>query len=309
MWRSVVLGVSSNAVVRQLVTRSGFGRRTALRFVAGETIDRAIAAARDLSLRGASAELDYLGEHVVDERQTSQVVSTYLDMLDRIASAGIPAQVSLKPSQMGQELGDDLSYENLRSVVEKAASHRNFVWIDMEGSAYTELTIQLYRRLRARHDNVGIALQAYLYRTRADVESLLAIGGTVRLCKGAYSEPPDVAFPHKREVDLNFKLLAEVLLSSRQYHAIATHDEKMIRHAVEFARAEGVDSRNFEFQMLYGIRRDLQAQLLRDGYNLRVYVPYGEQWYPYLMRRLAERPANLLFLVRNVVAEARSGAP
>jgi len=303
MWRAVVLAVSGNPAFRRLVTRSSIGRRMALRFVAGETLDSAIAAARELNLRGAAVELDYLGEHVREREQAAQVVETYVNILDEIASSRVESHISLKPSQMGLELEDDLTYTNLKRVVQKAASYGNFVWIDMESSDYTERTIKLYEKLRARFDNVGLALQAYLHRARADVESIVSINGTARLCKGAYSEPPEVALRHKSDVDSNFALLSEILLSSRQYHAIATHDEKMIAHAVEFARANGLDKRSFEFQMLYGIRRDLQSLLAREGYRLRVYVPYGEQWYPYLMRRLAERPANLAFLLRSLATE------
>ncbi len=308
MWRSALLAVSTNDATRQLVTGHSLGRRVASRFVAGETLDEAMSAARDLSRSGALVELDYLGEHTADEGQAVLAVGTYLNMLDRIAEANIKAQVSVKPSQMGQEIGDEMCFNDLEQVAKRAKEYGNFVWIDMEGSDYTERTIQLYQRIRAAYDNVGIALQAYLYRCEADVEAVLSIGGTVRLVKGAYNEPPDVAFPHKSDVDLNFKHLTEMLLSSGRYHAIATHDEKMIAHTIEFAKAKGVDNQMFEFQMLYGIRRDLQTRLLRDGYRVRIYVPYGKQWYPYLMRRMAERPANLLFFITNVIHEARAGS-
>lgn len=306
MWRSAVLALSTNRAMRQIATRNGLGKRMASRFVAGETIDEAIAVAEDLNQRGATVELDYLGEHVTDEGQAVLAVKTYLDTLDRIANTRVDAHVSLKLSQMGQELGDELCYDNSRKLLERAAEYANFVWLDMEGSDSTERTIQLYKKLRAEYENVGIALQAYLYRSKADVEEILSIGGTVRLCKGAYSEPPEIAFPHKVEVDRNYKVLAEALISSGRYHAIATHDDKMIQHATRFAKARGADSQAFEFQMLYGIRRDLQARLLRDGRRLRIYVPFGEQWFPYFMRRLAERPANTLFLASSIVAEAGS---
>ena len=303
MLRSGLLALSTNEGIRHLATRSSLGKRLASRFVAGETIDEAIAATQELNVRGASVELDYLGEHVADLAQTGVAVSNYLDMLARIAGANIEAQVSVKPSQMGQELDDDLCYINFCRVLERAGEHENFVWMDMESSDFTERTLQLYTKLRARFNNIGLALQAYLYRCRADVEAISSIVGTVRLVKGAYNEPHHVAFPRKRDVDDNFALLTEALLSSKQFHAIATHDEKMINHAIEFAKANGLSPQGFEFQMLYGIRRDLQIRLLQGGYRLRVYVPYGEQWYPYLMRRMAERPANLLFMVKNVATE------
>ncbi|MBI2953826.1 MAG: proline dehydrogenase family protein [Chloroflexi bacterium] len=306
MWRTIFLALAPNETLRRLLIRSGFGKQFASRFVAGETIGEAMSAAAELTRRGAAAELDYLGEHVTNEAQAAQAASTYLDMLDRIVGAGVETQVSFKPSQMGLELGDDLCYDNCERVVERAAQHNNFVWMDMEGSDSTERTIQIYKKLRASYDNVGIAIQAYLYRSKADVEALIAIGGTVRLCKGAYNEGADVAFPHKRDVDNNFKRLTEVLLSSGHYHAIASHDEKMLNHAIEIASARGLSNEAFEFQMLYGIRRDLQAKLVRDGHRVRVYIPYGEQWYPYLMRRLAERPANLLFLLKAVITEMRA---
>jgi proline dehydrogenase len=204
---------------------------------------------------------------------------------------------------MGLAIDGDLCYQNIRKIVERAALHGNFVWVDIEDSPTIDRTIQIFKRLRAQYPNVGIALQSYLYRTRRDTEEILSLGGTIRLVKGAYQEPPEVAFPNKRDVDLSFRLLSELLLSSGQFQAIATHDEKMIQHAIEYARAHGIPKESFEFQMLYGVRRDLQERLVREGYRLRLYVPYGEQWYPYFMRRLAERPANLVFLLGNVARE------
>ncbi|MCL5960685.1 MAG: proline dehydrogenase family protein [Chloroflexi bacterium] len=307
MLRSTFLALSTNEPVRQLMTHNDLGWRVASRFVAGETIREAIAAAEELNRRGATVELDNLGEHVADRGKASQALDNYLDMLDQIAISGIEAHVSIKPSQMGQEVDDELCFNNILSVLERAGKYGNFVWIDMEGSDSTERTIRLYTRLRSSHEHVGLALQAYLYRCKSDLETIVSMGGTVRLVKGAYDEPAHIAFPHKSDVDRNFKLLTEMLLSCGRWHAIATHDEKMIEHATEFARANGISNQNFEFQMLYGIRRDLQARLLRDGYRVRIYVPYGEQWYPYFMRRLAERPANVLFLIKNLITEIRTG--
>ncbi len=301
MWRSVVLTLSNNMATRQLVTKNPFGRRAAQRFVAGETIADAVAAARELNRRDASVELDYLGEHVSDATQAKQAMRTYLAMLDKIAVSGIDSHVSVKASQMGQDVNEDLCFDNISKVIERAAATESFVWMDMEGSNYTERTIELYKRLRAQHENVGLALQAYLHRTKADAEDIISIGGTVRLCKGAYSEPHDVAFAHKSDVDGNYAALTELLLGSGHFHAIATHDEMMIRHAVEFARSHALDRQAFEFQMLYGVRRDLERRFAAEGRRLRLYVPFGSAWYPYFMRRLAERPANLFFLLKNLL--------
>lgn len=307
MWRSAFLYLSTNGSVRHIATNSSLAWRFASRFVAGETLDSAIEATREINRRGASVELDYLGESVLDRRQAKEAANAYLRMLDAIAASGVDSHVSLKPSQMGQGLSDDLCYQNIERVVERAESYGNFVWVDMESSAYTERTVRMYKGLRARHENIGVALQSYLHRCKADVREIVALGGTVRLCKGAYQEPPQVAFRDKRDVDRSYAILSEVLLGSGRFHALGTHDEKMIDHALRFAQAHGIDRRAFEFQMLYGVRRDLQERLVRDGYGLRVYVPFGDQWYPYFMRRLAERPANLLFLMGNLAREAASG--
>ncbi|MBI4322197.1 MAG: proline dehydrogenase family protein [Chloroflexi bacterium] len=304
MWRSFLLKLSDNESLRRLISGSGVARQIALRFVAGETIGEAMGVAEELNRGGAAVELDYLGEHVVDEPRAEMAVNVYLNLVDRIAAANVESHVSLKASQMGLELGDELVYRNCRRVAERAALYGNFVWIDMEDSSSTERTIQLYKKLRTIFDNVGIAIQAYLRRSRQDVEEILAVGGTVRLCKGAYNESRQVAFSQKSEVDNSFRSLVVTLLSSGCYHAIATHDQTMIRHAVETARITG--NHAFEFQMLYGVRRDVQRRLIRDGHLVRVYVPFGEQWYPYLMRRLAERPGNLLFVVKSVLSEFRA---
>lgn len=306
MWRPFFLQLSANPWMRRTVTGTGVGRKLALRFVAGESLDDAIAATKEVNRRGASAEIDYLGENVTERQQAEAAGEAYLQLLDGIAASGIDAQVSLKPTQMGMDLGPKLCRENVEKIVARATAHGNFVWIDMEGSAYTDRTLQLYRDILSRHPNVGLAIQAYLYRTREDLQDLMARGGTVRLCKGAYGEPSTIAFPRKSDVDLNFRALTETLLSSGRFQAIATHDEKMIQHAVEYARARGLDRQQYEFQLLHGVRRDLQEQLLREGYRVRVYIPFGDEWYPYFVRRLAERPANLLFLLSNIAREASS---
>ncbi len=277
-----------------------------MRFVAGERLEDAIAVSLELNRQGAGAEIDYLGENVQNWRQAEAAVGVYLRLLDRIAAEGVDAQVSLKLTQMGLDLDQERCLTGVRAIVEKAAGQDNFVWLDMESSNYTDVTLEAYRKLRAEHPNVGVAIQAYLYRSETDVRDLLSMEGTVRLCKGAYMEPPEVAFPDKKDVDRSFVHLAEMLLLSRRLQAIATHDENMMRRVIRFARASGIPPQDYEFQMLYGVRRDLQRRLLREGYRLRVYVPYGSEWFPYLMRRLAERPANLLFILSSIAKEAGS---
>ena len=304
MWRSVFLSLSTNSGVKHVATQSRLAKGISSRFVAGDTLDEAVAATKELNRRGIKVEMDYLGESVTDRRQAETAAAAYLEMLDGIAASGADSQVSLKPTQMGLAIGEELCYANINRIVERGDRYGNFVWVDIEDFPTVDATLGIYRELRSQHSNVGIALQSYLYRTRKDLQEILALGGTVRLVKGAYQEPPEVAFPDKRDVDRAFRLLTEQLLCSNRFHAIGTHDEKMIQHAIEFAAAHGIPKESFEFQMLYGVRRDLQEQLTRDGYLLRLYVPYGEQWYPYFMRRLAERPANLLFLIGNVAREA-----
>ncbi|MHB1160195.1 MAG: proline dehydrogenase family protein [Chloroflexota bacterium] len=303
MWRSVFLSLSTNGGVQHLATRSKIARAISSRFVAGNTLAEAVAATRVLNRRGVTVEMDYLGESVTDRMQAEVAADAYLEMLDGIAASGADSQLSLKPTQMGLAIDAELCYANIERIVERAAQQGNFVWMDIEDSPTIDRTLQIFERLRLRRPNVGIALQSYLYRTRKDVEDVLSVQGTVRLVKGAYSEPPEVAFSDKRDVDRSFRLRTERLLSSGIFHAIATHDEKMVQHAIDYAGSHGIPKEGFEFQMLYGVRRDLQEQLTRDGYRLRLYVPYGEQWYPYFMRRLAERPANLVFLLGNVARE------
>ncbi len=304
MWRSAFLYLSSNRAARRIVAGSNLiWNAVGSRFVAGERLEDAIKAALELGRRGADVELDYLGENVQDLPQARAAGEVYLDLLERLKAAGLTSHISLKLTQMGLDVDADLCRSNLEAVVGRAEALGSFVWIDMEGSDYTDRTIETYLQLRAGHPGLGIALQAYLYRAKADLHRILSAGGTVRLTKGAYNEPASIAYPSKRDVDLSFQRLSELLLSSGTFQAIATHDEKMIRHAIEYARSNGVDRRAYEFQMLYGVRRDLQESLLREGYRVRVYVPYGSQWYPYFMRRLAERPANVFFLLGSVLRE------
>lgn len=307
MWRSAFLYLSTNGGARPMASGSSLAWRIASRFVAGECLEEALKASLELNRRGAAVELDYLGENVEDRRQAEESRNAYLRLLEGIASTGVDGHVSLKLTQMGLDLDEALCGDSVDEVVSRVDALGSFAWFDMEGSGYTDRTIETYLRVRAAHPNVGIALQAYLYRTKADVHNVLSAGGTIRLVKGAYNEPSTVAYPAKRDVDRNYERLAEVLLSSGSLQAIATHDEKMIQRVIEYASVNRVDHRGFEFQMLYGVRRDLQERLLAEGYRLRVYVPYGGQWYPYFMRRLAERPANLFFLLGNLVREAGRG--
>lgn len=300
--RSVFIALSTHSRLRRFVESSSLGRRMSARFVAGFRIEDALSAAAALGRQGLFVTLDSLGENVSSPAQARQAAQIYHWLLDAIAGANFDANVSLKLTQMGIDLGENVAFEIVSGLVKQAAAANSFVRVDMEGSAYTQATIDLVRRLHAMPANrghVGIVIQAYLRRSARDVETLLSDGIRIRLCKGAYKEPPAVAFPTKREVDENFVALTKVLLKSGIYHGIATHDEAMIRATREFVAAEGIDRTSFEFQMLYGIRRDLQRQLVQEGYHVRVYVPFGDQWYPYFMRRLAERPANVLFLARN----------
>lgn len=276
-------------------------RRVARRFVAGETLDDAIEAAREVNRTKRSASLDLLGENVSDEAGARRAAAGYLAIFDRIAREKLDANVSLKLTQLGLDLGEPLCQELLETITAHAAELGNFVRIDMEGSAYTERTVGISRRVRAKYPNVGTVMQAYLHRAEQDVKDLLSLGCRLRLCKGAYKEPPEIAFPKKEDVDANYVKLMKLLLPSGIYHGIATHDPAMIQATKEFVAEKEIGREQFEFQMLYGIRTDLQEQLVREGYRLRVYIPFGTDWFPYFMRRLAERPANLFFFLRNLM--------
>ncbi|MGH7608300.1 MAG: proline dehydrogenase family protein [Gemmatimonadales bacterium] len=300
MLRAAFHWLSEQPRIFKFVRRNGLARRFASRFVAGETVESAVAALRDLNAAGLSASLDLLGESVRRADEARQARDTYLDVLDRIRAAGADANVSVKLTQMGLDIDEDLCLANMRAIIAKAREQDSFVRIDMEQSAYTGKTLQWFTQvLYPEFGNaVGVVLQSYLRRTAADVDRMIALGARVRLCKGAYQEPETVAFPDKRDVDANFIACMERLLEHGNYPGIATHDERIIARAKAFAPAR------FEFQMLYGVRRDLQRGLRRAGYNLRVYVPFGTHWYPYLMRRLAERPANVAFILSNVLKES-----
>jgi proline dehydrogenase len=300
--RSALIYLSRQEGLKDFATRFSLFKKLTTRFIAGENIDEAVAAIKDLNARGCTATFDHLNESVSSTRETEAEVREYLDVLARIDESGIDSNVSIKLTQFGLEIDPELAYRNARRVVEDAVRRGNFVRVDMEGSNATQATIDVFKRMRAECglNDVGIALQSYLYRTMDDARALLKIPARIRICKGAYNEPPEVAYPDKKDVDDNYVRVMQLLLSSGVYHGIATHDPKMIDATVSFAQREGIGKDAFEFQMLYGIRRDLQEQLARDGYRMRVYVPYGKHWYPYFMRRLAERPANIWFVMKNM---------
>lgn len=278
------------------------GARFSSRFVAGMTLEDALRAAEAVNGQGMSVTLDSLGERVTSELEAHRAAEVYHRLLDAIAGRKLDANISVKLTQMGLEQSKPLAETIVLGLTQHAHTLGNFVRVDMEDSKLTQATLDVVRRVHARadlRDSIGTVIQAYLYRSEADIEQLLADGIRVRLCKGAYKEPPEVAFPHKAEVDRNFVRLTHKLLDSSIEHAIATHDESMIATTKHIAAERGIDRSRFEFQMLYGVRRDLQRKLVAQGYRVRVYVPFGQEWYPYFMRRLAERPANVMFLVRN----------
>jgi proline dehydrogenase len=300
MMRATLLKLSSSKGLARWVTSHNTTRRMAQRFVAGEELDQAIAAARVCNQNGLKVSLDLLGESVSNAEEARRARDMYYVVFDRIAQEKLDANVSLKLTQLGLDLGDALCQELVESIVERAASYGNFVRVDMEGSAYTERTIDLVKRVRAKTPAVGVVVQAYLKRTADDVPGLLAAKCRMRLCKGAYKEPPDIAFAAKSDVDANYVRLMREMLPSGIYHGIATHDPKMIDATKEFVAARAIAKSAFEFQMLYGIRTDLQQSLVREGFGMRVYIPYGKDWFPYFMRRLAERPANVMFFAKNL---------
>jgi proline dehydrogenase len=293
----VILTAADNPQVRRLVAKHGM-RLGGSRFVAGETMDDSIRALRALNERGLWANTTLLGEAIRDEGEARAVAEEYVVLVDRIAAEGLRANVALKLTHLGLDIEEELAYENLRRIVDRGS----FVRIDMEQSAYVDATLRIYRRLRDDGlDNVGTVLQAYLYRTEDDLRSLLPLAPNLRLVKGAYLEPAAVAYPQKADVDAAYVRLLETMLLGGGYTAIATHDEQIIEHAIRFADERRVPHDSFEFQMLYGVRPQLQLALAARGYKVLVATPYGPEWYPYLMRRLGERPANALFLVRNLV--------
>ena len=300
--RSAFIALSRNRPLRSFCENTRFGRTMSSRFVAGMEIADALRVAEALNHQGMHVTLDSLGESVSSEVEAHRAAEIYHELLDSIDARKIDANISVKLTQMGLELSPALAESIAESLTAHAHRLRNFVRIDLEDSSLTQVTLDIVCRLHARpelRDAIGIVIQSYLYRSQADIEQLNADGIRVRLCKGAYKEPAEVAFPAKPDVDKNYILLSHMLLDSPIYHGLATHDEAMIAAAKAFATKHGIEPARFEFQMLYGVRRDLQRQLVREGYNVRVYVPFGHEWYPYFMRRLAERPANVLFLAKN----------
>ncbi|HZU12581.1 MAG TPA: proline dehydrogenase family protein [Chloroflexota bacterium] len=304
MLRPVLIRLSQESRLRTLASHNPVLRSMARRFVAGETLEEAIDVVRATNARDMTVTLDHLGENVQTAAQARAAAEDYCGMLAEITRAGVTSNVSLKLTQLGLDLGDDVAYENLRRVVDVAAQDDNFVRIDMENSEYVDRTLAIFYRLFETHRNLGVVIQSYLYRSEADVARLIEAGARVRLVKGAYLEPATVAYQDKADVDRNFVVLMEMLLARGNYPAIATHDPAMIDATRNFAAQQGIEASRYEFQMLYGIRRDLQTELVRAGYNVRIYVPFGTEWYPYLMRRMAERPANLMFVLGNVAREA-----
>jgi len=301
--RSALIYLSRQEGLKNFAARFSLFRKLTTRFIAGETTDEAVAAIRDINALGCSASFDHLNESVSSVAATEAEVREYLHLLELIDQTGINSNVSIKLTQFGLDIDPELAYKNARRIVEDAARRGNFVRVDMEGSSVTQVTIDIFKRLRSEFglNEVGIVIQSYLYRTEEDARALLQIPARIRLCKGAYDEPAEVAYPEKKDVDANYVRVMKLLLSSGTYHGIATHDPKMIDATVDFVQTEGIAKSAFEFQMLYGIRRDLQEQLARDGWGVRVYVPYGKHWYPYFMRRLAERPANIWFVMKNML--------
>ncbi len=305
MLRSALLYLSDQPQVFRFIRHNKLAKSFANRFVAGETVDTALAAVTRLNARGITASLDLLGESVHNEAEARAAGDLYVTMLDRIYKQKADANVSVKLTAMGLDISEDLCVAIMQRILQRAREYQTFVRIDMESSEYTQRTLDLFeqRLYPAYRENVGIVLQSYLYRTFADAERANLIKARVRLCKGAYKEPETVAYPDKKDVDTNYIRSMHELMLKGNYPGIATHDEAIINDAKRFAKENQIAPNRFEFQMLYGVRRDLQDKLVREGYRMRVYVPFGTQWYPYLMRRLAERPANVAFLTGNVFRE------
>ena len=303
MLRAAFISLSESKSIRAAAEKTWIGQRLSRRFVAGTTIEDALAATRAMNQLGLSVSVDNLGENVTNADEARHSAQLYHQLLDQMQAQGLNANVSLKLTHMGLDVDEAMAYEIASGVVQHAARLNNFVRIDMEGSAYTQRTLDFVHRLHGQTENaghVGAVIQAYLSRSEKDVEQLLGERIRIRLCKGAYKEPPEVAFPKKADVDANYVKLMKMLLKSGVYHGIATHDENMIRATIEFAQKEKIEAAAFEFQMLYGVRRDLQQKLIKEGWRCRVYIPFGTEWYPYLMRRLAERPANAIFILKNL---------
>jgi proline dehydrogenase len=305
MLRKTLLYLSNQPRIFRFVRNNSFARKFASRFVAGETLPEALAATRALNAKGLTASLDLLGESVTNDKEARAARDAYLEILSRIHDEKLDANVSVKLTAMGLDISEDLCVSIMQDVLTRAQQVGSFVRLDMEGSAYTDRTLRLFydRLYPSFKANVGIVLQSYLYRTKDDVLKATGARARVRICKGAYKEPPTVARQDKKDVDRSYIECMQELLTNGNYPGIATHDPRIIDAAKAYVKSNGIATERFEFQMLYGVRRDLQEQLVREGYRMRVYVPFGTQWYPYLMRRLAERPANVAFITGSVMAE------
>jgi proline dehydrogenase len=302
--RSTFIALSQNRPLRRFAESSRIGRKMSGRFIAGTQVADVLRAAEALNREGISVSLDSLGENVYTEAEAHHSADIYHQLLDAIQQRGLQANVSLKLTQMGMDLDPNLAYRITSELVDHAVAADTFVRVDMEGTDYTQPTIDMTRDIHNQPNHtgrIGTVMQAYLYRCEDDIRALLADRIRIRLCKGAYKEPPTLAFPEKKDVDANYVKLMKILLTSGVYHGMATHDEAIIRATKKFVEEQGIDKRSFEFQMLYGVRRDLQHSLVKEGYNMRVYIPFGTEWYPYFMRRLAERPANVLFIAKNLL--------
>jgi proline dehydrogenase len=304
--RGLLISLSGSRSLRAIAERSSIGRRISGRFVAGTQVEDALRATATVNQSGLGVSIDNLGENVTNIEEARASADLYHQLLAQISARGLEANVSLKLSHMGLDVDEKVAYDLVAGLVSQAVAMRprNFVRVDMEGSLYTQRTLDLVHELHRKPENqgcVGAVIQAYMRRSESDVEKLLAEGIRVRLCKGAYQEPPELAFQQKSEVDASYLRLMKTLMKSGVYHGLATHDENIIRQAKLFANDEKIPRDSFEFQMLYGIRRDLQQSLAREGWRMRVYIPFGVEWYPYLMRRLAERPANALFIAKNLL--------
>ena len=304
MLRALFIYLSESRSLRAVAERSSLGRRVSARFVAGTQVEDVLRATRAVNQLGQSVSIDNLGENVTNAEEARASAALYHRLLDDIAAQGLNGNISLKLTHMGLDVEENLARELVSGLVAKAAVLKSFVRVDMEGSPYTERTLAFVRELHRQPGNrgmVGTVIQSYLYRSEADVYNLLSDGVRIRLCKGAYKEPPEIAFQNKSDVDANYVKLMKILMKSGIYHGLATHDESIINQAKAFARGENIARDAFEFQMLHGIRRDLQQSLVREGWRMRVYIPFGTEWYPYYMRRLAERPANVFFILKNLL--------
>jgi proline dehydrogenase len=304
MFRAFFIALSESRALRSVAEKSAIGRRLSGRFVAGMTVEAALQATVETNKKGMSVSVDNLGENVTNLEEARHSAKLYHEMLDALTACKLNANVSMKLTHMGLDVDESLAKQIASELVAHAARQNNFVRVDMEGSAYTQKTLDVVRHLHRQPGHagkVGAVIQAYLHRSEKDVQELCAEGIRIRLCKGAYKEPAEIAFQDKADVDANFVKLMKIMLKSGTYHGIATHDPKMIEATIAFARAENIPPSAFEFQMLYGVRRDLQEQLVKEGWGMRVYIPFGTEWYPYLMRRLAERPANAIFILKNLV--------